>query len=266
MSKNRKQRESPAGAPSSAPPPDGGIRSSGGVFSRRVILQLLAIVGLSCVLGFTFNAASPVGVRFGEPATPAPVAASVAVKTTLPATPIPAAPVLTNPVVASASKSTNVVVAASMPSPPVAKPVAAPTPWSVSHSPAVTNPVAVATPPPAQPNPTPIHWPEAKTLVAENRAVLVDVRHKGIYDAGHIPGATSLPESSSPEEFKTFLSNQPANLTVIVYCSSTTCSQSLRVASRLVNEFRWPAVRYMTGGYAEYQQAELANPAAPPTP
>ena len=63
-----------------------------------------------------------------------------------------------------------------------------------------------------------------------------------------------------------FLSTQPTNLTVIVYCSSTSCSQSARVANRLVNEFRWPSVRYMTGGYLEYQQTELAKPAPAPTP
>jgi len=57
----------------------------------------------------------------------------------------------------------------------------------------------------------------------------------------------------------------PTDMVVIVYCSSTSCSQSARVATRLVNEFQWPAVRYMTGGYQEYQQAELAKPASPPS-
>lgn len=96
--------------------------------------------------------------------------------------------------------------------------------------------------------------------------MMVDVRHKSMYDAGHIPGAVSVPEMSPPAEFTTFLSQQPTNLIMIVYCSSTSCSQSLRVANRLVTEFQWPAVRYMTGGYLEYQQAELAKPAAPPAP
>jgi rhodanese-related sulfurtransferase len=226
-----------------------------------VLWQLLAIVGLSGVLGFAFNAASPVGVRFEQTPPPAPVAAADAGVKTLPEPPVSAPPAVTNPAVTSSVKPTDLSVAAA---PPVAPPVALPTPWSVAATPANPNPVGTA-PPPA-PHPTPIHWPEAKALAAEKRAVLVDVRHKAMYAAGHIPGATSLPEASSAEEFTAFLNQQIPNTTVIVYCSSTSCSQSARVANRLVNEFRWPAVRYMTGGYAEYQQAELVKPAPAPAP
>jgi len=145
--------------------------------------------------------------------------------------------------------------------PLVAKPIAAPTPWSVTKPQPTTNLTASNAPPaPAPPNPAAIHWPEAKALVAANRAVLLDVRQPAMFAAGHIPGATSLPEISPPAAFQNFLGQQATNLIVIVYCSSTSCSQSARVANRLVNEFRWPAVRYMTGGYLEYQQAELAQP------
>jgi hypothetical protein len=35
--------------------------------------------------------------------------------------------------------------------------------------------------------------------------------------------ATSLPEASPPEEFTALLGSQPANITVITYCSSTSC-------------------------------------------
>jgi rhodanese-related sulfurtransferase len=151
--------------------------------------------------------------------------------------------------------------------PPVVKPAAAATPWSVSVLPANPKPVAPVAAPPIMPtNPAPIHWSEAKAMVAAGQAVLVDVRYKPMFDAGHIPGATSLPEMSLPEDFKTFLSQQATNLTVIVYCSSTTCSQSARVANRLVNEFHWPAVRFMTGGYQEYQQLELTKPTPTPPP
>lgn len=260
MSKHRKHRESPVSASPSAAPLD---RHRQGIFARQVTLQLLAIVGLSGVLGFTFNAASPVGVRFGEPEAAAPITSRVKVAVEKP--PLPAAPAWTNPIVSPPPQP--VATQPKLPPPSSIKPPVASTPWSVSAWPANTNPVVVATPPsPAQPNPAPIHWPEAKALVAANQAVLVDVRHRSMFDAGHIPGATSLPEMSPPEEFKSFLSQQATNLIVITYCSSTSCSQSARVANRLVNEFHWPVVRYMTGGYAEYQQAELAKPATPPAP
>ena len=118
----------------------------------------------------------------------------------------------------------------------------------------------------ADQNPAAIHWAQAKPLVDAGQAVLVDVRAKGMYDAGHIPGAISLPETSSPEEFTAFLNQHPTNLTLIVYCSSTSCSQSARVAGRLVTEFQRPSVKYMTGGYMEYQQWQASQPPATTTP
>jgi len=127
--------------------------------------------------------------------------------------------------------------------------------------PPATNPAPVAVAPPAQTNlnPAPIHWREAKPLVAAGSALLVDVRVRPVYDAGHIPDAISLPETSSSAEIAALLNLVTTNLTLIVYCSSTSCSQSLRVANRLVAEFHHPSVKYMTGGYLEYQQEELAQ-------
>lgn len=234
------------------------------ILSRSVLLQLLAIGGLSTMLGFTFNAANPVGVRFSEPtATSIATTADGTETTGATASFLPPLP-HSNHVGAVTSNRTNVATAATTTQVPATRPIATTTPWSVSTPGAIPNPVlpaAPVAPAAAITNPTAIHWPEAKALATEGRAVLVDVRHKSMYDAGHIPGAISLPEMSPPEEFKTFLSQQATNTILIVYCSSTSCSQSARVATRLVNEFHWPAVRFMTGGYLEYQQAELANPA-----
>lgn len=217
------------------------------------------------MLGYTFNVANPVGVRFGEPMATAIATTADGTKTDAASSssflpPLPHS----NSVSMAASKRTHVVVAATSTPAPTIQAVAPKTPWSVSTPGAIPHPVlspAPATPTTAITNPTAIHWPEAKALAAAGRGVLVDVRHKSAYDAGHIPGAISLAEMSPSEEFKTFLSQQATNTILIVYCSSTSCSQSARVANRLVNEFHWPAVRYMTGGYMEYQQAELANPA-----
>lgn len=109
-------------------------------------------------------------------------------------------------------------------------------------------------------NPAPIQWYQAKSLVAAGQAVLVDVRHPSVFAAGHIPGAISLPETSSPAQFTAFLSHYPTNLTLILYCSSISCSQSARVATNLVTQYQWPSVKYMTGGYLEYQQDQARNP------
>jgi rhodanese-related sulfurtransferase len=238
---------------------------------RQIALQLAVLVGLSAALGFTFNAANPIGVRFTK-ATPRPApAASLQtnfslISTTKVVAP-PAQPASPQPMTQSAPKT---ALQATLPIPPrlpqlptnYPKPtVVAPTPRPASNS----APVAVAAPAQTNLNPAPIHWREAKPLVAAGIALLVDVRLAAMYDAGHIPEAVSLPETSTNDEIKAFLGLVPTNLTLIVYCSSTSCSQSLRVAKRLTSEFHFPSVKYMTGGYQEYQQEELAK-AQPPVP
>jgi rhodanese-related sulfurtransferase len=237
-------------------PPDDSI-------SRRVVPQLIAILGVSTVLGFTFNAASPVGVRFGEISpdlTPTPTAHTNSIPATL--------------VVAATNRLATLPPA---PVPKVERPFIKPltnpptTPVVVPQSVQVSNPPSPAVKqfstvlptPPAATNPAPTHWAQARPCVEAGQAILVDVRAKGMYDAGHIPGAISLPETSSHEEFTAFLNQHPTNLTLIVYCSSITCSQSARVANRLVTQFHRPSVKYMTGGYLEYQQEQAKNPGGP---
>jgi rhodanese-related sulfurtransferase len=225
-----------------------------------VLSQILAVVGLGTVLGFTFNSASPLGIRFGT--TPvAPVAASAPPEVSVPpAAALPPENVLA-PAVPPQPQVVQVTEQISVAPLPPAPATVFPAPNRPVPVPPIQS-VAAVTPPAAELNPAPTHWPEVKAWMAEGRAVVVDVRHTPLFQAGHIPGAISLPEISPPEAFRSFLDQQPTNLIVVVYCSSTSCSQSARVANRLVNEFKWPKVRYMTGGYQEYQQAELAKPAA----
>jgi rhodanese-related sulfurtransferase len=275
MSKHRKHRNlsvdaskpTPTAVPFESTSP---VTSSRDSVARRVVWQLVAVFGASIVLGFAFNASSPVGVRLSD-ASSEPGAAtttltnlvsvsSVAVPANhlalLPPTPPPPiAPPVVKRATIPAPPPTPIPATAQVPisQSPVTPPVAVP------H--AVTTTLAAPTTPPAALNPAPIHWLQAKPLVATGQAVLVDVRAKGMYDAGHIPDAISLPETSSPEEFTAFLNQHPTNHTLIVYCSSISCSQSARVASRLVTQYQRPSVKYMTGGYLEYQQEQAKNPA-----
>ncbi len=259
MSQRGKHRPPTSQAEAVAPPASASPAERRRLVTPIVLGQTLVVVGLSSVLGFAFNSANPLGVQLGEPTVTAP---TVSAETT-------AAPIqTTNPVPAITPAPINPGNAALQPRPvPTHTPPATTPP--VAPPPTVAPTVPVASPVVGHTNPAPIHWPEAKALVAAGRAIMVDVRHKPLYDAGHIPGAISLPEISPPEEFRAFLQQQPADRILIVYCSSTSCSQSARVATRLVTEFQWPAVRYMTGGYLEYQQAlqaERANAPASPSP
>jgi rhodanese-related sulfurtransferase len=261
--------------------------------ARRILWQCVAIAALSGVLGLAFNTANPIGVRFGKPSpalaavtTPtnfnlALTSSVVVVKPTTPAT-VNRAP---EPPASDTSGAKPSTVASAPPMlPPIPRPVLPPPPTATPHlhtppSPATAPPqspymsvmpmpnhtpgavASTTTPAPATANlnPGPIHWREAKPLVTAGQAVLVDVRARPAYDAGHIPGAFSLPESSSPEEFAAFVQQHPTKMTLIVYCSSTSCSQSQRMAARLVQTYGYPSVKFMTGGYLEYQQEELVN-------
>ncbi len=56
---------------------------------------------------------------------------------------------------------------------------------------------------------------EAVKLVKENKAIFVDVRSKESYEAGHIKGAISIPES----ELITRLKEIPPKRMIVTYCA-----------------------------------------------
>jgi|SRR6185436_5457252 len=56
---------------------------------------------------------------------------------------------------------------------------------------------------------------EAQKLVKEKKAIFVDVRSKESYDAGHIKGAISIPESELIKRLKEI----PAKRMIITYCA-----------------------------------------------
>ena len=82
-----------------------------------------------------------------------------------------------------------------------------------------SNPNVLITPPPAAEQNLDkaerINRDEAIRLVKENKAVFVDVRSKDSYDAGHIKGAISIPES----QIVTRLRDLPPKKMIITYCA-----------------------------------------------
>ena len=267
--KNRKPQSTSTPAPAQTVSPRASPISASAParvpITRKIALQFAAILALGTALGFIFNAANPIGVRFADSSSGAELRTRPATNFNLLSTSSIAAKTTT-----PASQPAGTPSPFAQPSPASLPPVKIPltltaayTPPSIviSNLPSLPTQAAAAV---APTNPAPIHWRDAKPLAAAGHAVLVDVRPRPIYDAGHIPDAVSLPETSSPAEYAAFLKLVPTNTTLIVYCASTSCSQSKRVADRLVTEFHFAPVRYMTGGYQEYQQEELAKP-QPPT-
>lgn len=225
-----------------------------------VISRAAAVVALSAVLGFAFNSSNPVGIRLHDtPETqnkPAALAkAPTAPPPTLAVTPTPTpAPIAIPPIAPQPSAST-------LPTAPAVTPAPAP---------------IVSTPPPPATvtGPSPTTWAAVKPKLEADKLILVDARAKGAYDSGHIPGAISLPESSSPEDLAKFKAQFGADAHVVVYCSSTSCSLSFKLAYKLAKDHDFTNVQYMTGGYMEYQRemglnpspATAPTPAAPPPP
>ena len=107
-----------------------------------------------------------------------------------------------------------------------------------------------------------ITWKEAKPLVSAGQAVLVDARGRPTYEAGHIPGAISLPIDATAADFASFVAKYATNR-LILYCSHLTCETSEHVGEKLVGEYSCKSVTVMKGGYAEWQKAELGYDPTP---
>jgi rhodanese-related sulfurtransferase len=203
--------------------------------------QITAIIGLSLVLGLAFNASNPIGIRLSAHSKTSEAGAAAT----------PSATTAQKSVVPNQNPSNNSAASLPPPLPLVAQPNVPSTPPALSS----LNPANAAVQ--AQTNASsPTTWTEVKPLVAGNQIVLLDARPKPSFDAGHIPGAISFPESSSPEEFAIFRKQYGTNTQLVVYCASVSCSMSKRLADRLVQEFGYVSVRYMTGGYQEWQRSE----------
>lgn len=217
--------------------------------------QAGVLLGLSSLLGLTFNASNPLGVRWSAPvpATPPPTVLQGASNP-------PTAPAPATAVAATVPPATHQVARALPPLPPVPPPRRATgsAPALVAAAPAASRPAPPPGPLPASlpafRAPVSVHWKEIKPLAEAGTALLVDVRIKPAYDAGHIPGAVHLAENSTPEQIGAFRAQHGTNQYLVAYCSSTSCSLSYRLAQKLARDYGFAKVDYMTGGYVEYQR------------
>lgn len=222
------------------------------------------MLGLSSLLGLAFNASNPLGVRWAEPAPTTPTQTALQRAPNLPAAPAPA-PALP----ATVPPATNQIARALPPLPPVPTPRRATgsAPALVAAAPTASRPAPPPGPSPASRPafraPVSVHWNEIKPLAEAGTALLVDVRIKPAYDAGHIPGAVHLAENSTPEQIESFRARHGTNQYLVAYCSSTSCSLSYRLAQKLVRDYGFAKVDYMTGGYVEYQRETALAPGTP---
>jgi rhodanese-related sulfurtransferase len=98
---------------------------------------------------------------------------------------------------------------------------------------------------------------ETRAIVARQDHLLLDARPNRDYLAGHLPASFSLPalelDTYLPQVLPLLSPAQP----LLVYCSGTSCDESLQLAELLRRQGFTNLVLF-AGGMAEWQQAGLA--------
>jgi rhodanese-related sulfurtransferase len=93
---------------------------------------------------------------------------------------------------------------------------------------------------------------EARQLFDSGEYVFVDARSPEDYEAGHIPGAVSLPVGQSEERVAAFLERYPPEASIITYCSGRTCQDSHHLAEFLL-EFGYDNVTVFIDGFPGWE-------------
>jgi rhodanese-related sulfurtransferase len=197
--------------------------------ATTLLWQMFGILAASILIGLAYNNASPLGLRSESPSEPFKIESPRTERLN---------PSPTNVAVASIPPplATNSRIIAATPTPPL-----------------VTNT--------AQPVATPmkfpeLKWPEVKALLSAKKIVLVDARLKANYDISHIPGAISLPATSTAPELQAFATAYPRDTHFVTYCGSDSCHMSRALAESLVKICGYTNVSEMPGGFAEFIIAE----------
>jgi rhodanese-related sulfurtransferase len=99
-------------------------------------------------------------------------------------------------------------------------------------------------------------WEEVKPLAASGQIVLVDARPRTAFDAGHIPGAVSLPFQNLQAEIQAFMGAHPPGTPLAIYCANVKCGTSSQLALALTRTYQYQNVRFVPGGYQEWRSAE----------
>ena len=87
---------------------------------------------------------------------------------------------------------------------------------------------------------------ELATLLAEEKALLIDVRPRLEYESGHLPGAISIPVDELPAR----LGELPRDRRIVTYCRGIYCAMS-DDAEALLRERGFEVVR-LEGGWPEW--------------
>ena len=195
----------------------------------ETVREMLALFFAAVVLGLAYNHSSPLGVTFSS----APPRSAAASSETMGAWSDSATSIQNDP--ALHNETITAVIVSSGPE---------------------------ARAMPIHKLPASLPWPEVKSLLAKGAIVLVDGRQTAAYQAGHIPGAISLPLQTLAEAIGSFSAKYAKGRPLVIYCASIQCPISQAEATALAEQYGYQDVREMPGGFAEWRVAEpSATPA-----
>jgi rhodanese-related sulfurtransferase len=204
--------------------------------------QMFAILAVAAALGFVFNNLSPLGAHSDSTADHGSTAAVAAVETA----PHTSAKRAASTVPAKGYQNETLSIRLENSSAPAlasAPGLAAPPAAPATGTPLTASPIREVT------------WAEVKASMTKGGMLMIDARPASNFQAGHIPGAISIPGATSDIELAVTMDHYPKTTPITVYCASTSCAQSHAFAERLVR-MGFADVRDMRGGMAEYLQTE----------
>lgn len=89
--------------------------------------------------------------------------------------------------------------------------------------------------------------------VEDGSALLIDARDPNEYQAGHLPGALNLPDTTFAQTFTELGDSLPREVPLIVYCQGGPCDQSHHVLEDL-SRFDFQNLILYPGGWNEWKQ------------
>ena len=105
-----------------------------------------------------------------------------------------------------------------------------------------------------------VDLPEARSAFDEQTALFLDARSYEDYAEGHVPGALSLPAYEFDARFPDIADRVEGAQSIIVYCDGAECSDSIRVAERLV-EYGFSHVSVFESGWRAWAESEAPKSA-----
>ncbi len=96
----------------------------------------------------------------------------------------------------------------------------------------------------------------AQALIESGGVLVFDARSQRDFDAGHLPGAMSFPDSQRIEKYPDYADFLTPDQPALIYCSGHTCDESLELCMFLLEQGHTNLVLYL-GGYQDWTAAQL---------